>query len=478
MMLKMSDVSSDFQIFDFLKQVDFFAELPEADLARLCRIVEEVKLPAGQELFAEGSPGDRAYIIEAGELEIAKSADGRELLLEMRANKPGTMIGEMALLEDVPRMATVRAVTDSVLLAIQKEQFDQILESSPTASRAMMRIVLKRWRNNEARLHQSERMTQLGTLTAGVAHELNNPAAAIKRSSKQLDSVMAAFWPVQAKLSQLNLTEAQQAMLGELINEVRQRALQPPALDALTRNDRECEVEAWLEEQSVSATWELAPALVSLDYQPAKLEKLAEQFPAAQLSTVINWLNAIFSIHNLLFEVGESAGRISDIVQALKSYTYLDQAPIQTVDLHQGLDHSLLILRHKLTDDITITRHYATDLPTLQVYGTELNQVWTNILDNAIDALVGQGEITIRTRQERDGIMVEIEDNGPGISPELQSRIFDPFFTTKSPGHGTGLGLDISYNIVVHRHRGDIKVTSKPGRTCFQVWLPLDLEDR
>jgi signal transduction histidine kinase len=478
MMLKMSDVSSDFQIFDFLKQVDFFAELPEADLARLCRIVEEVKLPAGQELFAEGSPGDRAYIIEAGELEIAKSADGRELLLEMRVNKPGTMIGEMALLEDVPRMATVRAVTDSVLLAIQKEQFDQILESSPTASRAMMRIVLKRWRNNEARLHQSERMTQLGTLTAGVAHELNNPAAAIKRSSKQLDSVMAAFWPVQAKLSQLSLTEAQQVILGELINEVRQRALQPPALDALTRNDRECEVEAWLEEQSVSATWELAPALVSLDYQPAKLENLAEQFPAAQLSTVINWLNAIFSIHNLLFEVGESAGRISDIVQALKSYTYLDQAPIQTVDLHQGLDHSLLILRHKLTDDITITRHYATDLPTLQVYGTELNQVWTNILDNAIDALVGQGEITIRTRQERDGIMVEVEDNGPGISPELQSRIFDPFFTTKSPGHGTGLGLDISYNIVVHRHRGDIKVTSKPGRTCFQVWLPLDLEDR
>ncbi len=465
-------------MYDFLKQVDFLAELPEADLARLCQIVQEVKLPAGQELFAEGSPGDRAYIIKEGEVEIVKGSDGRELLLEMRANRPGMMIGEMALLEGVPRMASVRAVADTVLLAIQKEQFDHILETSPTASRAMMRMVLKRWRNNEARLHQSEKLAQLGTLTAGVAHELNNPAAAVKRSSKQLESVVAEFWQVQAELSQLSFTESQQDTLGNLIHQARQRALRPPILDALTRSDRESKVEAWLEEHAVTAAWELAPALVNLDYDLAELATLAEQFPAAQLSAVTNWLNAIFSIYNLLFELGEGASRISEIVQALKSYAYLDQAPVQTVDLHQGLDHSLLILRHKLTDDITVTRHYAADLPTLQVYGTELNQVWTNILDNAIDALAGQGEITICTRQARDGVVVEIEDNGPGISPEIQSRIFDPFFTTKSPGHGTGLGLDISYNIVVHRHRGDIKVTSKPGRTCFQIWLPLNLAAR
>jgi len=465
-------------MYDFLKQVDFFAELPEADLARLCRIIEEVRLPAGQELFAEGSPGDRAYIIQEGELEIVKSSDGRELLLEMRANKPGMMIGEMALLEGVPRMASVRAGSDAILLAIHKEQFDHILETSPTANRAMMRTVLKRWRNNEARLRQSEKMAQLGTLTAGVAHELNNPAAAVKRSSKQLETVITEFWQVQAQINRLSFTESQQDLLGDLAREAQQKALHPPALDALTRSDREFELEAWLEEQAVANAWELAPTLVNLDYDLAKLATLAKQFPTAHLLAAINWLNSIFSAYNLLLELGEGASRISEIVKALKSYAYLDQAPVQTVDVHNGLDNSLLILRHKLTADITVKRHYGANLPTLQAYGTELNQVWTNLIDNAIDALAGQGKITIRTRRERNGVVVEIEDNGPGISPEMQSKIFDPFFTTKSPGQGTGLGLDISYNIVVHRHRGDIKVTSKPGRTCFQVWLPLNLEAR
>lgn len=463
---------------DFLKQVEFLAELPEADLERLCQIVEEVKLPAGEELFAEGSPGDRAYIIKEGELEIVKSSDGRELLLEMRANKPGTMIGEMALLEGVPRMATVRAGTDAVLLAIRKEQFDHILETSPAATRAMLRMVLKRWRNNEARLRQSEKMAQLGTLTAGVAHELNNPAAAVKRSSKQLEAVIADFWPVQTQLSQLNFTPAQQELLEELAHQARTQAGHPPELDALARSDREHDLELWLEQQAVANSWELAPALVSLDFDLTRLAALAEQFTAAQLPAVISWLNTIFSAYNLLLELGEGAARISEIVKALKSYAYLDQAPVQMVDVHEGLNNSLLILRHKLTAGITVKRRYAPDLPHLQGFGTELNQVWTNLIDNAIDAVAGRGEITIRTRPEREGVLVEIEDNGPGISPELQSRIFDPFFTTKSPGQGTGLGLDISYNIVAHRHRGDIKVTSKPGRTCFQVWLPLDLAAR
>jgi signal transduction histidine kinase len=281
---------------------------------------------------------------------------------------------------------------------------------------------------------------------------------------------------VQAILSQLSFTQAQQMMLENLLHEARQWALRRPVLDALTRSDREGEVEAWLEEQKVAEAWKVAPVLVELDYDSAKLAALAEQFPAPQLSVVTHWLNTVCGIYNLLLELGTGASRISETVQALKSYAYLDQAPVQTIDLHQGLDHSLLILRHKLAAGITVKRHYAPDLPHLQAYGTELNQVWTNILDNAIDALAGQGEITVRTRPARDGLVVEIEDNGPGISPELQSRIFDPFFTTKSPGRGTGLGLDISYNIVVHRHRGDIKVTSEPGRTCFQVWLPLNLE--
>jgi signal transduction histidine kinase len=464
-------------MYDFLKKVEFLAELPEADLERLCQVIEKVELSAGQELFAEGSPGDRAYIIQAGELEIVKSSDGRELLLEERINKPGVMIGEMALLEGAPRMASVRAGTDAVLLAIQKEQFDHILETSPAATRAMLRMVMRRWRNNEARLRQSEKMAQLGTFTAGIAHELNNPAAAVKRSTGQLESVVIQFGQAQAQISQLKLTAAQQDILQDLARQARERALHPSELDVLARSDRERELEAWLEERQVTEAWELAPTLVNMAYDVAELAALAEQFPLDQLPIVIDWLNSTYSMHNLLIEIGEGAGRISEIVKALKSYAYLDQAPVQTVDVHEGVNNSLLILRHKLeTSRINVRRQYAPDLLKFQAYGPELNQVWTNLIDNAIDALDGQGEITIRTRQEGDWVVVEIEDNGPGIAPETQAKIFDPFFTTKPPGQGTGLGLDISYNIVVRRHRGEIKVFSKPGQTCFQVWLPLNLE--
>jgi len=462
-------------MYDFLKNVDLFAEMPEADLRRLCEVVEEVKLSAGQELFAEGSVGDRAYIIQEGDLEIIKSSDGREVQLEVHQNKPGLVIGEMALVEEAPRMATVRAGTDSVLLAIHKEQFDHILNTSPAAARAMLRMVLRRWRNNEARLRQSEKMAQLGTFTAGIAHELNNPAAAVQRSTGQLESMIDQFGQAQSQMDHLKLTDAQQDVRHELDQQTRERATHPPVLDVLVRGDRESELEEWLDERDVADAWDAAPTLVDMGYEVTNLEMLAENFSPDQLPTVIAWLNSTYTIYNLLTEIGQGAGRISEIVKALKSYAYLDQAPVQTVDVHEGLDETLLILRHKLKTGISVQREYAPALPNFQAYGTELNQVWTNIIDNAIDAVGEQGEIIIRTRQEGDQVVVEIENSGPGISPEVQSKIFDPFFTTKPPGQGTGLGLDISYNIVVRRHQGDIKVFSEPGRTCFKVWLPLNL---
>jgi signal transduction histidine kinase len=463
-------------MYDFLKNVDLFAELPEADLRRLCEVIEEVKLAAGEELFTEGSVGDRAYIIWEGDLEIVKSSDGREVQLEVHQNKPGLLIGEMALVEETPRMATVRASSDSVLLAIQKEQFDHILNTSPAAAQAMLRMVLRRWRNNEARLRQSEKMAQLGTFTAGIAHELNNPAAAVRRSTEQLAAVINQFGQAQTQLACSKLTTAQQNMLVELDQQIRERAARPPVLDVLVRSDRESEVEAWLDERDVTDAWDVAPVLVDMGYDIVDLENLTKNFASDQLSTVISWLNSTYTTYNLLNEIGQGAGRISEIVKALKSYAYLDQAPIQTIDVHEGLEETLLILRHKLKTGITVRRDYAPDLPKFQAYGNELNQVWTNLIDNAIDAVGKQGEIIIRTRQHGGQVVVEIEDNGPGISPEIQTKIFDPFFTTKPPGQGTGLGLDISYNIVTRRHQGDLKVFSKPGQTCFKVWLPLDLD--
>jgi signal transduction histidine kinase len=461
--------------YDFLRKVELFAELPEEDLMRLCEVVEEVHLPAGEELFAEGSPGDMAYVIEDGQVEILKSSDGRKVQLAVRQS--GEVIGEMALLESMPRNATGRALTDSVLLAISRQQLDDLLDSSPMSARVMLHTVTQRLRSTELLLRQSEKMAQLGTLTAGVAHELNNPAAAARRGADQLRSAFAAQQQLQVRLYGLSLSEPQQAALLELDRQAGVRAAQPAGLDTLQRSDQESVLEDWLEDNSVENGWELAPQLAGLGYDPAELDRLAGVFPGDALGVVLGWLGITFTIYSLLEEIGQGTTRISEIVKALKSYAYLDQAPVQAVDVHEGLDNTLVMLRSKLKAGVSVHRQYAADMPRIQAYGSELNQVWTNIIDNAVDAMDGKGEITIRTRQEKDCVVVEIEDNGPGIPESVQSKIFDPFFTTKPVGKGTGLGLNISYNII-KKHQGDIKVVSHPGMTRFVVTLPLDFEQK
>jgi signal transduction histidine kinase/predicted CoA-binding protein len=382
----------------------------------------------------------------------------------------------MALIEDSPRGATVAARSPSNLIAIQQEQFNYLLDVSPSASRAMLHTVLGRWRMVEVALRQSEKMAQLGTLTAGIAHELNNPAAAVKRGAEQLAEALTDLGVAQAALARLDWSAQQQETINNLAGHVRSLAAKPAAyLDPLTRSDREYALEAWLEDHGTPDAWDLAPTLVNLGYDEAHLDEFAGQLPGQRIPVVVQWLGALYSTHNLLTELSQGAQRISDIVKALKSYSYLDQAPVQSVDIHEGLDNTLLILRNKLAA-IKVQRDYAMDLPKIEAYGSELNQVWTNLIDNAADALTGtpNGEIVISTRREDDWVTVTVQDNGPGIPPENQNRIFDAFFTTKPPGKGTGLGLEITYNIVVNKHRGDIKVFSQPGRTCFFVTLPVN----
>ena len=459
-------------MYDFLKRVTLFADLSTVDLEKLCQMAQEVSVPAGEQLFAEGSVGDKAYIIKDGQLEVVKQSGGREVLLAVR--QQGEVIGEMSLLGDAPRMATVRARTNSSLITISSDQLDYLLSSSSSAARAMLYTAMARLRSTEALLRQSEKMAQIGTLTAGIAHELNNPAAAAARASAQLSDSITLLQQTSLELAGLNLSVSQRDHLSELAELMQEAAARPPMIDALAQSDLEEALESWLVDQGIENAWELTPTLVSFGYDSSKLEALDSVFEPPQLPAVIRWLDAMCKVYSLLMTVNQGAGRMSEIVKALKTYVYLDQGPMQTVDVHEGLDNTLIMLRSKMKSGVTVQRDYAPNLPRIEAYGSELNQVWTNLIDNAIDAMKGQGQIAIRSRVDGSWVIVEIEDNGPGIPAEIQPKIFDPFFTTKPPGQGTGLGLNISYNIVVQKHRGQITINSHPGKTTFQVKLPIN----
>jgi signal transduction histidine kinase len=456
---------------DELRRVPLFADLSEEDLERLYQMAETVSILAGELVFEEGSPGDALYVVLDGELEVSKRQSGQDVVLAVR--RAGEFIGEMSLLEQAPRSASVRTLRESRLLMISQAAFETLLSCSPSAHLTMLRTVTSRLRSTESMLVQSEKMAALGTLAAGLAHELNNPAAAIRRSAAQLSDTLAERERSATELGAL--TDPRQIEVVNAMQEAVKRTAMPAPSDPLSLSDQESELQEWLEDHSVEQAWEFAPALVSFGWSTDDLEQLPEHFSTARLPVVVRWLAAGSSVYGLLEEVVKSAEEISEIVKAVKTYSYLDQAPIQEVDIRESLENTLVILRLKIKAGISITRDYADDVPRIEAYGSELNQVWTNIIDNAINAMRGQGELVLRTYTEDGDVAVEIIDNGPGIPLEVQPRIFEPFFTTKAPGAGTGLGLHIAYNIIVHKHHGQIQVASKPGETRFRVVLPVQL---
>ena len=326
----------------------------------------------------------------------------------------------------------------------------------------------------ERALRQSERMATLGTLAAGVAHELNNPAAATRRAAEQLRQAFGQFEDAQIQLDATGLTPESRKLLEGFDERARRLAGQPADLSTLDRGDREADVEDWLDDRGIENGWDLAPALVAQEIGRQDLDRLAVAIGDERLPSALALLTSAFRVHMLAHEIGEGTGRISEIVGALKSYSYLGQAPVQAVNLHEGLDNTLVILRNKLKHGIEVSRKYGGDVPRISAFGSELNQVWTNLIDNAADAMDGQGHIEIRTRRDGDWVLVEIEDDGPGIPHTIQHQVFDPFFTTKDPGKGTGLGLSTTYSIITEKHHGTITVHSTPGKTCFSVRLPIE----
>jgi signal transduction histidine kinase len=326
----------------------------------------------------------------------------------------------------------------------------------------------------ERGLRQSEKMATLGTLAAGVAHELNNPAAATRRAAMQLREAFIQREQAANMLTGKNLTAGDLSVMAAMTKLAEDKTKSPNMLDAITRSDKESEVEEWLEEQGIEGSWNIAPSLVAMGADADLISTLTVNIQPDLVNPIILWAATLYPVYSLLYEISEGSSRISEIVVALKNYSFLGQAPIQAVNIHEGLDNTLVILRNKLKTGIEVSRKYASDLPLVIAYGSELNQVWTNILDNAADAMKGKGKITIWTRKENNRVVIEIEDNGPGIPEFIQSRIFDPFFTTKEPGKGTGLGLSTSYGIITEKHKGSITLISHPGSTKFIVKLPIN----
>jgi signal transduction histidine kinase len=457
-----------------VRQLPLFAGLSDDAFADLLRMAEPKTFQPGEALVEEGTEGDCIFVTLSGRFEVLKRAGERELVIAGRG--PGELIGELAIVEGSARTATVRALEQADVLKISRETFEQVLLPSPGVAHGLLKVVMERLRNTEQMLKQNEKMAALGTLAAGLAHELNNPAAAVKRGASGLVETLAELQHLSAELAVAGMDRPQIEILNQLRHELPGRATNAPDLDPLARSDMEAELAGWLDEQQVENSWDLAPAIVALGWTPAQLETRLAPFGAQVRPKVLCWLATASAIYSLVDEIGQGAERISDIVRAVKSYSYLDQAPIQLVDVHEGLENTLVILRHKLKHGITVHRSYKLDLPRIQAYASELNQVWTNIIDNAIDAMGGQGDIWITTCGSAGTVAVEIANNGPEIPPEVQARIFEAFFTTKEPGKGTGLGLNITYNIIANQHHGDIRVTSDPDRTAFVVTLPIELK--
>jgi signal transduction histidine kinase len=386
------------------------------------------------------------------------------------SGKPGDVTGVLPFSRMKQFTVSGRAVTDGRVLKFPTSLFSELVQKMPELTTRLVGLMSDRIREATRFEQQRDRLASLGKLSAGLAHELNNPASAAKRATSQLRDILKKIRDASLELGRRDLTSLQKSEIERLEASFTQQDVVPP--DALTTSDLEDQIDSLLRSHGQNDLWQLAADLARRNIKPEVLESLFANLDGDTARAALVRIAASAEVASLLHEIESSTSRISDLVGAIKEYTYMDQAPVQNVDIVKSLETTLTILNHKLKQGVVVQRDYQRVPFLVNSFGSELNQVWTNIIDNAIDAMRGKGELRVRTYREDSCVVVEIGDNGPGISPEVKPHIFEPFFTTKGVGQGTGLGLDTAQR-VVKKHRGNIQVSSKPGDTRFQVWLPL-----
>lgn len=441
---------------EILRGLPYFAEIPEELLEDVCASSQQVDADPDTVIITEGSDSEDIYIVVDGELLVTKQSAGNDVVLARLG--PKEVVGEMALLDQAPRNATVKVAQPSKLIRVPADAFEELLQD-PRVVRRMFRTVTSRLRGIENTLRHEERMAALGRMAAQLMHELNNPSAAVSRSTGELARV------------QQELGDESSALAGALITEgALEMPVKPETLSALERADREAEIADWLKEKGVEDPWDIAPGLVEAGWDTEHLGKATGELSDELAAHFLRWIGLRSTADQVVEEIRIAAGRITELVRVVKEYSFLDQGPVQEVDVKVGIRDTLVLMKYKLRD-IDVTVDFADDLSSVEASGRDLNQVWTNLIDNAADAMDGNGSLKISAFNSDGNVLVEVADSGPGIPPETVERIFDPFFTTKEPGKGTGLGLHTVHTIV-RRIGGQIDVDSSPNGTVFTVTLP------
>ena len=462
---------------DELRRLFLFESLSDEQLRWLSEHGTIEEHPAG-DVLREGEPADKFLVLLAGTVALSRRSGNGEVEVN-RTDHAGSYMGAtQGYLNDDQYgriyTMTVRAITPARFFVLPGMAFgQQVREWFPMAIH-LLEGLLFGMRNSQAAINQRERLSALGSLTAGLMHELNNPAAAASRATVALRQRVAGMRQKLGKLADGRVTQEQLVSLTQLQESIIERAAKAPSLSAMEASDREDELSDWMDDNGVSNSWDLAPIFAQGGMDLDCLEEIRTTVAdPLLLEKSLQWLAYALETEQLMTDIEDATARVSSLVGAAKQYSQMDRASYQSVDIHEGLKSTLVMLNHKIGDGVTVVKDFDRELPKIPAHPAELNQVWTNLIDNAVHAMNGQGTLTVRTARENDRLLVEIRDTGTGIPAEALPRVFEPFFTTKPVGEGTGLGLDISYRIVVNRHRGDITVTSRPGDTRFQVRLPL-----